>query len=147
MCVCLAASVHPKPIPDLDVTSGISFGPSHIPPRIYLTMAPARTAIREEIFGLLRRASSRIPAVKLIDYSRSEYRTIPRIRTSLLVKLKAGARYKAGLVLRGDQESILRTGFVSAPTAGRELLKIALSVYVLHSELLMCKMFNGNNTT
>ena len=47
----------------------------------------------------------------------------------MLVKIKAGEKYKARMCLRGDQEPLARTSFSSAPTASRDLLKIAISSF------------------
>ena len=116
------------------------FDPSRLHPRFFTTLISARHAIREEIFGLLRKPTGGLPALQIIDYSNPMFRSIPRIHTTLLVKLKAGSKMKARLVLRGDQEPILRSNFVSSPTTGRELLKIAASAFVNNDTFCCCSI-------
>ena len=71
-----------------------------------------------------------IASMKIVDGSRVEYRKMPRIRTTLVVKLKAGPKFKARLRLRGDRESLSALSYSSSPTVGRDMLKVAIITYV-----------------
>ena len=91
------------------------FGPSRLPPRFFMALISARHAIREEFSGLLRKSTGGLPALQIVGYSSYRFRSIPRLRTTLLVKLRAGSKMKARLVPRGAQEPILQPNFASSP--------------------------------
>ena len=87
-------------------------------------------SIREEVYGLLRSIGGNVAAVLIIDSSLPEYRQMSKVRSALVVKIKAGHRFKSRLCVRGDEQSLLAVNFPSAPTMGREMIKVLLSCYV-----------------
>ena len=104
------------------------FDLSRLPPRIYITIPSARRAIRSEVFGLLRSQNNVTPSLEIARCYEGRYKAMDKIRMTLLVKLKAGHKYKARLCLRGDLESLMKVSFSSAPTVSREMLKILMSI-------------------
>ena len=84
------------------------FDLSRLTPRVYQTLLPARNAIRTEVFGLLC-AQKGQSALEIVDSRDAKYRRVGKIRMTLLVKLKAGRKYKARLCIRGDLESLIKS--------------------------------------
>ena len=69
-------------------------------------------------------------SVRIVDSSLAKYRRVGKIRTTLVVKIKAGRHHKARMCLRGDQESLIQSSFPSAPTISKEIVKLALNTFV-----------------
>ena len=88
----------------LDEASLEGMDPARLPPKVFTSLRQSRNAIREEIFGLLRPAAGGIPPAKLVKIQSPLYRSVPRLRTTLIVKIKAGNRHKARVCLRGDTQ-------------------------------------------
>ena len=102
------------------------FGPfdiGRIPPRIFLKIPEARSAIREELEGLLRVDKAGIPIAQLCDVNCWEAKNLEKIHTTLICKVKPQKGFKARICLRGDQQNLTTTAFVSAPTAARDFMR------------------------
>ena len=115
-----------------------NFDLSRIPARIFLTDAAARKAVRNEFRGLMRKDSNGIPIGCLVDCWDVKYRDVPKIHTTTVCKVKTNHGFKIRLCLRGDLQEEVRVQFVSAPTVGRDFLKLFLSILSLHVDWVMC---------
>ena len=113
---------------DENLLSG--FGPTKLTRGQFLANASARNAIRSEVIALIKPMADGIAALKIVDGNHIEFRKMPRIGTTLVVKLKAGPKFKARLRLRGGQESLSALSYSSSPTVGRDMLKVAIITYV-----------------
>ena len=65
---------------------------------------------------------------KEIQLSDPQYRSLPKVFTTIVVKRKACGLFKARLVLRGDMVPLAVQQFLSAPTAARRMIRVILSV-------------------
>ena len=102
------------------------FGPfdiGRIPPGIFLRMEGARRAIREGIMGLLAHDTEGAPIAKLCSVNDIDVRSMGKIHTTMVVKIKPQKGFKDRLRLRGDQQSIGHTAFASAPTDSRDYMR------------------------
>ena len=86
------------------------------------------TALRKEIDGLVKPDAAGNPGLLEVDLSDERYKTIPRVFTTIVMKIKACGLFKARLVLRGDMVPLASQHFLSAPTASRAMVKIILSL-------------------
>ena len=100
-----------------------SFDIGRIPPRIFLRISEARMAIRDEIRGLAKEDRDGIPIALVISANSPEARRLEKIHTAMVCKVKPHKGFKARLCLRGGQQSIAHTAFVSAPTASRDFMR------------------------
>ena len=103
---------------------------SRMPPRVFLAVIKARASIREEIRGILAIDSAGIPLGKLVWLNDEDVSKLPKVRTTLEVKLKANGVFKSRICLRGDTMSVIHQQFVSSPTARKEYLRLFCSIFV-----------------
>ena len=115
------------PIPDINTSELFddygSFDISRIPPRIFLQIPAARQSVREEIDGLSKQDAQGIPVGEIIDSNHSDFPRLQKVHTTVVCKIKLQQKYKSMLRLRGDQQSLIHSGYVSAPTASRDFLR------------------------
>ena len=100
-----------------------SFDISRMPPRMFLQITEARQAIRDEIRGLLRKDKSGIPVGEVITSDNQDFSRLEKLHTTMACKVKLQKGFNARLCLRGDQQSLINSGFASAPTASRDFLR------------------------
>ena len=115
-----------------------NFDLSRIPPRIFLSHPDARRAAREELRGLMRVDSQGIPIGRLVDCRDPKFHGFQRLHTTTVCKLKPNKGFKVRLCLRGDMQRESQVHFVSAPTVGRDFIKLFVSLFVLHPSWILC---------
>ena len=132
-----------KPIPPIEINPSElsdeygSFGISRIPPMICLEIDGARQSIRDGIRGLLKNDKHGIPAGEVITSDRADFARLEKLHTTIVRKAKLQKGYKARLCLRGDQQSLINSGFVSPPTASRGFLRWVVILKVNNSDFDM----------
>ena len=97
-----------------------SFDISRMPHRVFLQITEAMQAIRDEIRGLLREEKSGIPVGEVITSDHQDFSRLEKLHATMVCKVKLQKGFKARLCLRGDQQSLVNSGFASAPTAPRD---------------------------
>ena len=86
----------------------------------------------------MRKDIDGIPIGGLINYTEAQFRSIPKIYTTTVCKIKPNRGYKIRLCLSGDLQEESKVQFVSAPTVGRDFPKLFLSLYSLRSDWILC---------
>ena len=76
--------------------------------------------------------SNRCTLVKLHD---PQTKNITRVHTTMVMNIKPNGQFKSRVCLRGDQISFTAHRFSSAPTVGREFLKIFASIFANQKSL------------
>ena len=76
--------------------------PARISPKIFMQIPDALAAIRAEINALTKLDKDGIPALLCVDFSKMPYKKIQRLHTTMVVKRKSSAIYKARMCIRGD---------------------------------------------
>ena len=109
---------------------------SRMPPRVFLTLAQARTSIREELRGILAKDNAGIPIGELIWLSDERFTKLPKVRTTMVTKLKANGVFKSRICLRGDTMPMIHQQFASAPTVRKEYLRLFCSLFVNISTMI-----------
>ena len=107
--------------------------PSRISPKIFLQLPGALNAICDEINNLLMPDSNKIPGLLVVDYNREEYKHIPRIHSTMIVKRKSTLKFKARLCARGDMLFSDAPLLYSSPTVSRVSPRMILSIAVTYS--------------
>ena len=103
---------------------------SRIPGKIMIQEPLARESLRKELYGILQCDTHGIPIGKLMPFSPDEVRAATKLHSTAATKLRNGKGFKSRLCIRGDQQSEAVASFMSPPTAGREYLRIATSLFV-----------------
>ena len=83
--------------------------------------------------NLLKTDRQNIPGLLVIDYSKPEYKHIPRIHSTMIVKRKTTLQYKARLCARGDMLANDTPLLYSSPTVSRVSPRMILSIAVTFS--------------
>lgn len=103
-----------------------AFDLGRIPHRIFLRIDAGRLPNREEIMGLLTMGKNGIPIAKLRNALDFEVKKMTKIHTTMVVKIKPSKGFKARLCLRGDQQSLEHSAFVSAPNTARDSMRFLI---------------------
>ena len=85
-------------------------------------------AVEKEINDLLASRGAEPPAMVEVALNDSRFRSVPRIRSTLVVKRKSIGIYKGRLCARGDSVPLTHTPFTSSPTVHRCGTKLVLTV-------------------
>ena len=93
--------------------------PSRISPKIFLQIPSALASICDEVNNLLKADRQNIPGLIVIDYAKHEYKHIPRIHSTMIVKRKTTLQYKARLCARWDMLANDTPLLYSSPTVSR----------------------------
>ena len=101
---------------------------SRLPPKAFLKSVGARNAIRKELYGLLHVDSLGSAPVTVVSLFPPAVRRIPKYATTMIVRVEQGGIIKARMCLRGDQVDEARHHFTSAPTVGRNFVKMLLVI-------------------
>ena len=102
---------------------------SRIPPKVTISDARDREALRLEISGILQNDSKGVPIGRVVNLSGSSYKGVGKLHTTIVTKVKPGKGSKCRLCIRGDQQSLANAAFTSAPTASMEYLRILVSLF------------------
>ena len=97
-------------------------------PRVEFKLLPAREAIGREITDPIKAKPHEPPAMIEVDLHDSRYRSIPRVRSTLVVKRKGIGSHKGPLCVRGDTVTLQTTAFVSSPEAHRGAAKLICTI-------------------
>ena len=104
--------------------------PSRISPKIFLQIPGAVASICDEINNLLLPDTNKIPGLVVVDYKQEEYRRLPRIHATMVVKRKSTLKFKARLCARGDMLSSDAPLIYSSPTVSRVSPRMILSIAI-----------------
>ena len=104
--------------------------PSRISPKIFLQLPGALSAICDEMNMLLQPDANHIPGLLVVDYSREEYKRIPRIHSTMVIKRKSTHKFKARLCARGDMLMADAPLMYSSPTVHRVSPRMILAIAV-----------------
>ena len=85
-------------------------------------------AVEKEINDLLASRGAEPPAMVEVALNDSRFRSVPRIRSTLVVKRKSIGIYKGRLCARGDSAPLTHTPFTSSPTVHRCRTKLVIAV-------------------
>ena len=86
---------------------------------------------------LLRKDKSGIPVGEVITAEHYDFSRLEKLHTTMVCKAKPQKGYKARLCLRGDQQSLINSGFVSAPTESRDFLRWVIILGVNNPDFRM----------
>ena len=105
-----------------------SFNPSRIHPKLYVKDIRCRQAIVVEMDGLMKPDGKGISALSVIKLDCAEARAIKKVRSTLIVKQKMSAKFKARLCIRGDTISTADETRNSSPTPHRASSRILVAL-------------------
>ena len=107
--------------------------PSRISPKIPLQLPGAIAAICEELNMLLLPGVNKIPGLIVACNKKDEYKKLPRIHSTMVVKRKSTLKFKARRCARGDMLSADAPLNYSSPTATRVSPRMILAIHVSFS--------------
>ena len=102
--------------------------PARITPRIFLKIPRCLEDIAKEIWGMVRVGPSGVPSLVAVRINEARFENIPKTHSTLVMKRKYPALFKARLCVRGDQIRHINEFSTSAPTASRISSKLLLAV-------------------
>ena len=103
---------------------------SRLTPKIYLPLKAGRQALRDEIYGILRKDKSGVPVGEIFKKGDTRWKNVPWVMTTVVTKIKTDGTVKSRLCLRGDRIPTINQPFASAPTVSRDFLKIFCGLFV-----------------